>query len=81
MATEAISADATGTFLVRGWVRNDGWTGWTVGASSGILYASGTAGAITQTAPSGAGDQVQVVGWAYASKIIRFEPQLVIVEV
>jgi len=59
-------AVATGTdgnellVLAQGFIRNDGWT-WTVGAS---IYLSDTAGELTQTAPSGSGDAVQLVGWA-----------------
>lgn len=77
LATAAILADAAGVFLKRGFARNDGWAGWTVG---GLLYSS-TSGTITQTAPVGTGDQVQILGFAYAAKIIFFDPQLSSVEV
>lgn len=55
------------TVLVHGTVRNDGWSAWTVG---GQLYLSGTAGAITQSAPAVSGDHTQQVGFALAGKII-----------
>ena len=58
-------------------LRDDSYAGWTVG---GLLYLSTTAGAITQTAPSGTDDVIQILGVAYASKIIFFNPQLVQVE-
>jgi hypothetical protein len=77
MALESISADATGSMLMLGWAKNSSWT-WTVG---GLLYASTTAGAITQTAPSGTGDQVQVVGWAYSATLIFFNPDYTLVEI
>lgn len=76
IATAAISANATGTFGVLGLVRNDGWSAWTVG---GLVYLS-TTGGITQTAPTGTDDVVQVLGVAYAAKIIFFNPSLSQVE-
>ena len=60
----AVAAGSDGnalTVLVRGVVRNDGWTWGTVG---GTIYLSATAGGLTQTAPSSAGDCVQAVGFA-----------------
>jgi hypothetical protein len=53
-----------------GRIRNDTWS-WTVG---GLIYVSTTTGALTQTAPSGSGEFVQVVGEAEASNIIMFAP-------
>lgn len=73
IATAAISANATGTFGVLGLVRNDGWSAWTVG---GLVYLSTTAGGMTQTAPTGTDKVVQVLGVAYAAKIIFFSPSL-----
>ncbi len=66
----AVATASTGnatTVIVRGIVRNDGWSAWTVGAP---IYLSGTAGAITQTVPATSGDKVQVIGYAIASKTI-----------
>lgn len=77
IATATITEDATGVFLIRGFIRDDTWN-WTVG---GILYGSTTAGGMTQTAPSGSGDQVQVVGVALTADIIYFNPSLTLVEV
>ena len=71
MATAAVSADASGRFMLLGLARNDSWTSWTVGAN---IYASGTAGGLTETAPTGTGKVVQVVGKAIATKIIIFNP-------
>jgi len=51
--------------LIQGTVRNDAW-GWTPG---GTIYLSGTAGALTQTAPSGSGDKVQQVGFALTADV------------
>lgn len=73
------SVSATGEFLKYGFIRDDSWTAWTVG---GLLYVSAAAtGAMVQTAPSGAGDQVQVLGYAYSAKVIFFNPSYVMVEV
>ena len=77
MAVETILADASGLFLRSGFVRDDSWD-WTIG---GIIYASTTPGAITQTAPSEAGDQVQIVGIAHHADRIDFNPHLTLVEV
>jgi hypothetical protein len=59
----AVATVATGnatTVITRGTVRNDAWN-WTVG---GLIYLSTTAGGLTQTPPSTAGDKVQVMGYA-----------------
>jgi hypothetical protein len=59
------------TVLLRGIVRNDGWTWATVG---GPLYVSTTAAGMTQTAPSGSADVVRVVGHALSDDCIWFNP-------
>lgn len=74
MSTATINNDATGTVLTWGFVRDDSWS-WTV---NGLIFASGTAGSLTQTAPTGTGKQVQVIGIAITSKIIMFNPQILI---
>ena len=77
IATAAISAEASGVFLLMGFVRKDAWT-WTIG---GLLYASTAPGAMVQTAPSGTGDQVQVIGIAITADIILFNPSYELVEI
>lgn len=83
MATMPCQAMAleTGTgskaVLLKGSMRNDDWN-WTPGA---VLYVSTTTGEITDVAPSGSGDVVQVVGWAVTADIIRFAPELDRIEV
>lgn len=59
----------TKTVLLEGFIRNDAWA-WTAGP----IYVSTTTGALTQTAPSGTGDRVQRVGWAYSADIMFFDP-------
>lgn len=76
MAAADIDADASGRFLLNGLVRNDGTYAWTVG---GWLYLSGTAGAMTHTAPGGTDDAVQILGVAWSADIAFFAPQLVLV--
>lgn len=77
MALATINADASGSFLLIGITRDDSWS-WTIG---GLIYASCTTGALTQTAPSGSGDQVQIVGWALTATIMYFNPSYEMVEV
>lgn len=76
IAIATIANNADGLFLMLGFLRNDGYT-WTVG---GLLYLSTTAGGITQTAPSGVDDVIQVLGVATHADRIYFNPQLVQVE-
>lgn len=57
------------TVLVRGMVRNDGWT-WTVGA----LFASTTPGGMTLTAPSATDDVNRVLGYAVSDDCVWFDP-------
>jgi len=70
MAAATIAGDEAGIFLMRGWARNDAWA-WTVG---GLLYLS-TTGTITQTAPSGTGEVIQVLGKASHADRIYFAPE------
>lgn len=77
MAAATITADDAGDFLEWGWARDDSWS-WTVGSN---LYVSTTAGALTHTAPSSNGDQVQFVGIATHADRIRFNPTLNLIEV
>jgi hypothetical protein len=71
MALESKDADATCSMLVMGRVRDDDWN-WTVG---GLIFASTDAGGLTQTAPSGSTDIVQVVGVAYHADKMIFNPE------
>jgi hypothetical protein len=62
-----------------GFVRNDSWN-WTVG---GWIYLStnGTTGnTLTQTAPSGTDEVVQILGVATHADRIWFAPQLIQIE-
>jgi len=76
MALESKTADQTCSMLVAGRVRDDDWA-WTVPA---LLYASGTAGAMNMTGPTGSASQVQVVGQAYHADKILFSPSPILLE-
>jgi hypothetical protein len=69
LATASYVSTNAATILVHGTVRNDA-RNWTIG---GPIYLSGTAGALTQTAPSTSGDKVQVVGRALTADIAYFD--------
>jgi hypothetical protein len=75
IATAAI-ATTTGVLLRRGVIKNTAWT-WTVG---GLLYC-GTDGLLTQTAPSGDLDVIQVVGYAHTADTVFFDPSPIMLEV
>ncbi|MFZ2882213.1 MAG: hypothetical protein WA019_04010 [Candidatus Moraniibacteriota bacterium] len=75
----SISADASGNFMLMGVARDDTWA-WTVG---GIIYGTvtGTTGnTLSQTAPTGTDDVVQIMGVATHADRMIFNPQLVQVE-
>jgi hypothetical protein len=78
IATEAISDTVVGTFLIRGFITNTAWN-WT--SLGDLLYVHTTSGAMTQTAPTGSGDQVQVVGYALTADTIFFDPNTTVIEV
>jgi hypothetical protein len=84
MALGTIAAAASGEWLILGIARNDAWS-WTIGAGTlGLIYVStsGTTGnTLTQTAPSGSGDQVQIVGHAISATIMMFNPDYTYVEI
>lgn len=62
--------------LLRGQVCNTSWN-W----SAGKLYQSTTTGAMTQTRPTGSGDQIQPVGWALSADTVFFQANIMIAEI
>lgn len=79
MAAEDISSDATGKFLLQGFIHDAGtFPSYTV---AGRLYAPEAEGPPTQTAPSTDGDLVQVIGWAVTADKIYFNPSPDYIEV
>lgn len=75
MAVE--SGTGTKNVLMQGFVRDDTWN-WTPGQ---VIYVDTTAGTVTATAPSGTGDQVQVVGVAITADVIYFRPDWTLIEI
>jgi len=66
--------------LLLGIMRNDDWD-WTTGPGELSLIFLGTdVGTLTQTAPSGASDVIQAVGFALSDDAIFFNPQLHAIE-
>ena len=62
--------------LLEGQICNTTWD-W----SAGPIYISLTTGALTQTIPSGTGDQVQIVGFALSADTMYFRPDSTVVEI
>ena len=78
LASASISGDATGEFHARGKVT---LTSHGFGDSGALLYVSeDTAGLLTSTAPTGSGEQVQIVGQIVDANTIDFSPNMMIVE-
>lgn len=79
MCLETVTTGSSASYLMFGIARDDTWT-WTVG---GLIYLSttGTTGnTMTQTAPSGAADIVQILGKATHADRMYFRPELVTIE-
>ena len=83
MAAEDISADASGAFLLEGFLQDNGsFPAYTV---AGVLYTpeAETSGENVpeQTAPDSDGDFVQVIGWAVTANTVYFKPDSTVIEV
>ena len=82
MCAADVSADATGTFLLQGFIRaNTNFPTYTIGETLYLPEAE-TGG---KNVPEGAvpdtdGDFVQVVGWAVTADIVYFNPSYAIIE-
>jgi len=77
MALATIAEDTAGNFLDYGWARDDSWS-WIIG---GMVYASTDSGGLTQTAPSGEADNIQIVGKAETATVLKFAPSWITAEV
>ncbi len=75
----SVSTDATGTYLLNGVARNDSWA-WTVGGLVFLSTTGTTGNTLTQTAPTGEDDVIQVLGIATHADRIYFNPSLAQVE-
>jgi hypothetical protein len=72
MLAFALGTSPSDGMLVRGYLRNTGFT-----TNTGdILYVSTTPGEITTTAPSGAGDVIRIIGYTIdgTNEVIYFSP-------
>jgi hypothetical protein len=76
IALASISTNASGYALTQGFYRDDAFS-LTPGA---LIYVSGSTGSLTSTCPTGSGKQVQILGYAFTSHIIYFEPNLMVIE-
>jgi hypothetical protein len=82
MAAEDLSADATGKFLLFGFLQDNGtFPAYTVG---GTLYApeaeTSSQNVPEQTAPDSDGDFVQVLGYAVTANAVFFNPSNDVIE-
>ena len=77
IATTTINAEASGVFLLWGFIRDDTIFDYTAGDE---LYVSLTPGIPTATIPPAAGDFVRVVGYAITADVIMFNPSNDIIE-
>lgn len=79
MAAATATSGNSCEMLLYGSARDDGWNWSTPGGTGSLLYVG--SGVITQTIPSTAGDQVQVIGWALSADEIMFTADKNYVEV
>lgn len=79
MAIGTYALGATGTYLLRGFARNDAWA-WTVGQPVYLTITGTTGNTLSQTAPTATNNAVVIIGIANAADEIYVNPQLVVVE-
>ena len=83
LAAADIAADATGLFLLQGFLRDDGtYPAYNAGV---VLYTpeaeSSGENVPEEAAPDTSGDFVQVIGWSVTANIIYFQPDSTVIEV
>jgi Collagen triple helix repeat (20 copies) len=71
---------ATGSYMVQGFVRNDAITFPTIGAPVYLSLNGTTGNTLSQSQPSGTNNVIQILGIAWGSHVLYFNPQLVQVE-
>ena len=72
LATQGIAATHQCNLVTQGYYTYQSWS-WTIGGN--IYVSASTAGGLTQTAPSGAGNVIEYVGYAVSATTIYFNPQ------
>ena len=81
MAAATITAASTGYYIQPGsYIRDDTWN-WTPGGAVYLTITGTTGNTLSQTAPSGTGEAVVIVGRATTADILYFYPQVVTVEI
>lgn len=75
LVLETINTDKTGTCLLKGKYTTSGLT------VADELFVSTTAGTWQNTAPSGSGDVVRIIGYAFSTTVLYFDPDKSYVEV
>lgn len=83
VAVDGIAQGASGTFLLNGIIRHDGFAeGVTNDQDEGaVVYGSVTAGALELTRPSTSGNMVAILGYIIEEKVLYFNPSPILVEV
>jgi len=76
MATQTIAASGSGVFLVFGTITSAAIS-LTAGSAAYLSTVGTTGNTLTATAPSGAGNVIQFLGWAMATNSLFFHPCLV----
>jgi len=76
IALESKTSGETCKLLVKGYIRNDAWD-----FTATLVYASTANGAMTSTAPSAGGQQLQRVGVAKSADILFFDPSIDVGEI
>lgn len=74
VVANSISTNAQGLIMTRGYIRDN--TTFNFSSSGKVVYLSSTAGDITETAPSGTNDAVQIIGLSMDGDNLYFNPQL-----
>lgn len=79
LCVDEVSSGQTGTYLLQGFISYTGWT-WDVGQMIYLSTSGLNTDTLTQTAPTGQDNVIQVLGVATGSDKMYFNPQLVQLE-
>jgi hypothetical protein len=79
VADVSIAQNAVGGYVLNGQITNDSWN-WTVGSLIYLSTTGTTGNTLTQIAPFGANNVIQILGVATSAHEMIFAPQLVQVE-
>jgi hypothetical protein len=79
ITAEDIAQNKAGYFLIDGFIKCDAFPIFTVGSKKPI-FTGWIPGLLTQTKPNTSDDQIQIIGYALANQIMRFEPNSNVME-